>query len=190
MGQRGVVCPLALVPKRVWRWLSLVKETLYSKPFPARIVQLAKGTDKTRWPHHEREALSRGGAIYPEVLAWWHVGHGEADVSRPGCLCAQGFQLTLKLFYKVLLGHWARALGNPGSAGVTQAWLHAHHKLVFSEPGNRLSTHAFLQCRQDLVHEPIGHMQVQERTDMSPQTQSSQSHCSLPHTSWPPISRG
>lgn len=92
---------------------------------------------------------------------------------------------STKSFWNTGLEHW----GTQGQPGVTQPWLHAHHKSVSSEPGNGLSTHAFLQCRQDLVHEPIGHMQVQERTDMSPQTQSSQSHCSLPHTSWPSISR-
>lgn len=112
-------------------------ETLHSKPFTA---QLAKSTYKASWPHHEREALYHGGAIYPEVLVQWHVGHVEADVSRPGCLCAHGLQLTFKLLYKALPGKWAGAPGNSRSARVTQAWMHAHHiSQVFSEPEDDLS---------------------------------------------------
>lgn len=117
MDQRGVVLLSARVPKRAWRWLSLEQEALHSKLFPARTAQLAKGTNKEKWPHHEREALQHGGAIYPEVLAQWHVGHSEADVGRPGFLRAQGLQFTLKLLYKVLPGYLA---GTSGELKVSQ----------------------------------------------------------------------
>lgn len=160
------------------------------KPSPP-ILSFWPGAQTRPGPHHEREALLYGDAIYPEVLAWGHVGHDETDVGRPSCLGILGLQLTFKLLYIVLPGHGA---GDPGEPKINQGPPRpacmpatAHRSLGLWQAS---LWHAFLQDRQHLggqalnlpgpgLNRGVGHMSAQGGTEMSPWTQGNQRPCSL-----------